>query len=186
MIVLEFEFPFIQAFIFCHSVLLIISLLVSLLKKTSVKTESKNWIYTLNTWLPPFAVISFILSFKDLLIEWYQQTPYEWYQIQELHWKVVFYMQHFIAPLIGVLFFFQKLRLNALLILLYLIAQNIYIIEAVIIKWTKDFQPSGWSTEENSPGDTIIQCLLPLVLSGTVYFVLHKRKKLPYPSLFLK
>ncbi len=113
------------SFIFCHNILLVIFSLLSLFKNKKIKSESKNWIYTLNTLLPFFCSIYFLSLFTELFISWYGQNPYEWYAFSDFRGRYgmyLFFVKLLLPLLIGIFFFIKKLRLNFWFIVIYLVA----------------------------------------------------------------
>jgi hypothetical protein len=82
-------------------------------------------------------------------------------------------------------FFFKKLRLNFWVIFIYLVVEHFNLIERLIVKMTRDYMPSSWQTfYEDSFADVLLQWILPVLLTILTYIFLHKKNKLPYPSVF--
>jgi hypothetical protein len=180
----------IGTFIVCHNILMVIFLLLLVIKNQGIRNESKNWVYTFNTILPVFVLIYFLSLTKELFTAWYGQNPYEWYAFSnQVAWYGItfFLINIFLALLIAMLFFIKKFRLNFILIIIYLITQNTGLIDNLIVRMSRDYLPSSWSTYYEEPlGDIVLKWSLPFVTIPLTYFFLHKKNKLPYPSVFLK
>jgi hypothetical protein len=176
----------IGTFIISHNILMIIFLLLLVIKNQGIRNESKNWVYTFNTILPVFVLIYFLSLAEELFTAWYGQNPYEWYAFSnQVAWYGItfFLINLFLALLIAMLFFIKKFRLNFILIIIYLIIQN----TGLIVNMSRDYLLSSWSTYYEEPfGYIVLKWSLPFITILLTYFFLHKRNKLPYPSLFLK
>ena len=128
---------------------------------------------------------------------WYGQTPYEWYAFSDrgIHFFSPYGWGHWLmlggSLLLPQLFWFIKFRKSIGFTFFVILVLNLGTwFERLVIYLTSvygDYLPSSWSTD----GDNgyFFQLLLSLfsfiVISAPVYWLLNKRKKLPFPSVLL-
>jgi hypothetical protein len=184
---------FIGKFIFCHNIFSIFLLLLLLFKNKTVTNESKNWLYTINILLPYFTLI-YVLSFLYIMYSSLENAGDEQFvfappsTIFKHSW---FWMafQLLLTYLPGLFFFFKKLRLSIILIVINLLAQNFYHIKQ-LFEWLtgkySDYLPSSWSLVDEPVYVVLLQWAAPVVVILVMYILLHIRKRLPNPSLFFK
>lgn len=167
--------------------------------KKGWKQEMKNCLYVFNTVVPLFTLINLVFLLEELFIAWYGQNPYEWYAYKEnkanifipYGWSYWFLLA--MNTLLPQLLWFKKLRKSIIMTLLIIFFTSLGIwFERLVIYITsayRDYLPSSWSTYYEQDGLLLaffIQPLCFIIISTVVYFVFHKRNKLPFPSVFLK
>ncbi len=158
----------------------------------------KNWLYVFNSIVPLLSLITIGFYLAGLLVAWYGQNPYEWYVFKDNRVNVgnpygwgywLFMIGCLVLPQ---LLWLKKLRKNiwmTFFIVLFLSPAVWY--ERLVIYITstyRDYLPSSWSNYYSGK-DFILPLLLYLgsfvIVSGVVYFIIYKRKKLPFPSAIL-
>ena len=173
-----------------YLVAVIILLVSSLVLKNEYKKETFNFLYVFNT-LVAWVYLIYVIKFcGKLFTAWYGQNQYEQYIFFE---KGFFYSYGvntliiLLSILTGILFFIRKLRINRLYTVFFLILMNFEKIIIILTSIFRDYLPSSWSVYYGETGSkkitTWVICLLVLLF---IYWIEHKRKKLPFPSLFLK
>ena len=173
-----------------YLIAVIILLVSSWVLKNEYKKETFNFLYVFNT-LVAWVYLIYLNNFcGKLFTAWYGQNQYESYIFFE---KEFFYSYGvntliiLLSILTGILFFIRKLRINRLYTVFFLILTNFEKIIIILTSIFRDYLPSSWSVYFGETGSkkitTWVICLLVLFF---IYWIAHKRKKLPYPSLFLK
>ena len=187
---LSYFYYFSNLFFGAYSFMMIALLLSTYILKTSHKGEFFNWIYVFNTLVAWLYSISLLIFAAELFMAWYGQNPYEWYAFSSPSvynsWKY-FMLVSAIVYLAALLFFLRKLRINRWYIAFFLAALNFEFIIKFITDSYRDYLPSSWSVQyAEAISEKIIKWLSSLLILAATYWIAHKRKKLPYPSLFLK
>lgn len=157
--------------------------------KNKFTPEAKNCLYVLNTLMGYVSVVNLFFLAGELFIAWYGGSSYELYAFSERisGSPVNIYTLILLQQLLGLFFLSKKFRLRTWFVITFLIVLNAGTIYSLVLQFHKDYLPSSWSVYYS---ETFIQklskwVLMPLVLFFTYWF-LHKRNKLPHPSLFLK
>jgi hypothetical protein len=167
-----------------YLVLVPLLLLFYLTKSASAKRESLNLLFVLHTLLPILLLLSLAIYAGELFYAWYGQNPYEFYVYRQ---GIIFPLYlGYILLLVPLVFLWRKLRTIRWLILLnYLImARDIY--RELYFSFSKDYLASSWSKTNEQRWEELVSVAIMLFVLALLYFLLHKTKKLPYPSLFLK
>ena len=182
-----------------YSIVIIICILFYLFANTIKKQETVNWLYTFNSIVLFISCLQLILYIWELFIVWYGQNPYEWYAFREYrinlfspygrsYWVMMLF--NFLLPQ---LFWFKKLRKNVLFtfIVAFTMSSGLWFERLVIFitSMHRDYLPSSWSTYYTLPlkflPGLLLQILCFALFSFCIYWLLHKRKKLPFPSALL-
>lgn len=179
-----FANPFLVFYAF--AVLLLITLVII---KNKFTPEAKNCLYVFNTIMGYMSVVNLFFLAGELFIAWYGESSYELYAFSERIFvnPVNIYTLILLQHLLGLFFLSKKFRLRIWFVITFLIVLNAGTIYSWLLQFDKDYLPSNWSVYYS---ETFLQklfkwTLMPLVLFFT-YWLLHKRNKLPHPSLFLK
>jgi len=188
--VLSYFYSFNKLFFAVYSFVMVVLLLCSLFLRAKYKNECFNWIYIFNTLVAWLYCISLLIYTGELFMAWYGQNPYEWYAFSNPatfnSWKY-FLLVSTITYLAGLLFFIRRLRINRLYIVFFLIAINFELIISLVTSFYRDYLPSSWSVYyAESITEKIIKWVSSLLILAITYWIAYKRKKLPYPSVFLK
>jgi hypothetical protein len=136
-----------------------------------------------------------LLCAADLFIAWYGQNPYEWYAFSTNRnlfspygWS--YWLMFSFTGLLPQLLWFKKLRksISFSLFMILVLSSGLWF-ERLIICITsnyRDYLPSSWTVYN---GGFFLQLFLNivcfLIMSSLAYWLLHKRKKLPFPSAIL-
>lgn len=182
-----------NAFLNAYVIVAIILLLFTLIKKP-YSIESYNLLFVYNTIIPWVSLIGWIYLAVELFLAWYGQNPYEWYSFREGRMASGFnsfswWLLLVLHSLTSMLFFIRFLRTSRLFILLHIILVIPFNYERVVIWITslyRDYLPSSWSQEEKPWYYIVFEWMFCTIIFCGIYWLLNKRKKLPYPSLFLK
>lgn len=168
---------------------IVLILLGTVVLNEKYKSESYNLLYVFNT---AVAWASFLIIFAfagDMFIAWYGQNQYEWYAFQSPKQPSsyqYFYIKMYLTPLLGLFFFFRRIRRNRFFTLIFLFRLTFGLIEHLLPAF-RDYLPSSWSTYYfESFADKAIKYAVIIFFLVIIYLVAKKRNKLPYPSLFLK
>lgn len=158
-----------------------------------------NCLYVLNTIVPLLSLINLVYFLAQLFFAWYGQNPYEWYAFKENKANVFtpygwsYWLMLAINILLPQILWFKKLRKSIIITFLVVFFSSFIIwFERLVIYITsmyRDYLPSSWSTYYDRESFFLTFFVKPvcfLIISAIVYFVFHKRNKLPYTSVFLK
>jgi hypothetical protein len=184
---------------FCTSTFLMmyqvvaILLLVGTLFKNKIKSESYNLLYVFNT-LAAWSSLLVILAYvAELFIAWYGQNPYEWYAFSEpadAKYLIWLFIINILSFLLGLLFFFRKLRISRWFTLLFYLSCCSFLFERIVIFITglyRDYLPSSWSVNSGDMYPKYVYSFgLIIILVLTIYVWAKKKRRLPFPSVFLK
>jgi hypothetical protein len=188
-LMLSFFTYFNNLFFTCYSTTIIVFLLGAIFLKGKYKNEPFNWLYVLNTLVAWLYLINVLIYAVDLFNAWYGQNPYEWYAFSNRPYYGLKY--YLIVTIItfctALLFFIRKLRITRWYIIFFLLVQNFESIVIGITNLYRDYLPSSWSTYY--PDTMLVKISRWIgffVIIAATYCICKKRKKLPYPSLFLK
>lgn len=166
--------------------------------KSKWKQEMKNWLYVFNSVVPFLSLINLTCLFSELFIAWYGQDLYEWYAFKENRANVYspygwsYWLQLAVIILLPQLLWIKKWRKSIIMTLLIIFFTSFGIwFERLVIYITsmyRDYLPSSWSAyeQENLLFTFFVKAIWFIVISAIVYFVFHKRNKLPYTSVLLK
>jgi hypothetical protein len=179
---------FVSAYLLIYQFAVIL-LLTGTLFKSKLKTESYNLLYVFNTMVAWSYLFCFIAYCIELFVLWYGQNPYEWYAFKGntayFRWIMII---NFSSSVLGLLMFFRKLRINRWFTLLFFLSSCAFIYERIVIFITslyRDYLPSSWSTYYD-PVKTLCLYLLIILLFVLIYLRANKKRRLPFPSVFLK
>jgi hypothetical protein len=157
---------------------------------TKYKGESQNVLYSLNTIIAWFYLLTLTYYLIELFIAWYGQNSYElwaFFEIENIEMNAIFYIRLFLPLLIGLLFFIRRLRKNILLTFIFILLVFYEKILILITSVYRDYLPSAWVQSNNfSYFGKAIELITIFVLLILTYIIANKKGKLPYPSLFLK
>ncbi len=184
-------------YLYIYPVISILVILLYLFVKRKWKNEIVNWLYVFNTILVWLTLINLITYATELFIAWYGQNPYEWYAFSDNRANIFssygwsFWLMMAFNLLLPQLFWFKKLRKSIVFTFIVILFLNLGTwFERLVIYITsayRDYLPSSWSTYHGST--YFIQIMLSLlyfiVTTFIVYWLFHKRKKLPFPSAIL-
>jgi len=159
--------------------------------KGKFQTESYNFLYVFNTLVAFICLIDLLFYAGELFIAWYGQNPYEWYAFSNnraelFSWKW-FFTKAYLPLFFGLLFFFRKLRINRMAVLIFLLLMHLNLVEELYYRFSRDYLPSHWSV--SGPFDVKVMLydyLIIATLLVAAYLIAKKKNKLPYPSVFLK
>lgn len=179
---------FIWKFSSCHNVLTILLLGLLLIRNNKTTPESKNWLYTINTLLPFFLSVCFFSSLYLIFValQKWEPEPTDHVSAYASAAFAKIALQQIGTTIPGLLFMFKKLRLSIVLIIVNLIAQNFFAIKNIILYSGRDYLTSSWQLQEETFIELLTRWIAPLVVIVLMYLFLRFRKKLPYPSAFIK
>lgn len=171
----------------------VIMLLIGTLFKNKIKSESYNLLYVFNTlaaWSGLLVILAYVAEF---FMAWYGHNSYEWFayrsNVPDRLWMLLPII-NFLSFLLGLLLFFRKLRINRLFTLLFLFSNCSFLYERIVIFITslyRDFLPSAWSTYYRNMYPQNLYSIGVIILSLVLIYVWAKKKRrLPFPSVFLK
>jgi hypothetical protein len=180
-----------------YSILILVLIIVYLFVKQSWKNECINWIYVCNSIVPWVTFVNLLSLAAELFIAWYGQNTYEYFVFSQdkvnafspygwSYWLML--CLNFLIPL---LLWFKRLRKSIVFTIFMILILNAGRWYERLVIWItsyyRDYLPSSWSTytERNYLLDFLLGLLYFFLLSGTVYWFFHKRKKLPFPSVIL-
>ena len=169
------------------------------LLKSKWKHEMINWLYVFNTIVALLTLINLVFFLSELFVAWYGQNPYEWYAFKENRanfftpygWS--YWLMIAAIILLPQLLWVKKWRKSIIMTLLIIFFTSFVIwFERLVIYFTstyRDYLPSSWSTYYDGEHLFLSFFVKPvcfIIIAAIVYFVFHKRNKLPYTSVFLK
>jgi hypothetical protein len=162
-------------------------LTVRLFASAKLKNEAVN-IQSATNLAAAIGVIIDMLSWGTLFYYAYQeQTNYEWFLFgSSVYSSKIFIVSTLSFWLIGLLFFVPKFRRNWVLSFLGLVIANLGYLASFILRFWKDYLPSEWELDENNWVFILLQLLFFSLISFLLYLLLARRKKLPYPSIWLR
>jgi len=186
--VVSYFYYFENAFFTGYLIVIIGLLVCSFFLQTEFKKESFNWIYILSTVIAWLYFINLLIYAGEAFMAWYGQNNYEWYAFSNHGaYNNRFLLVTIITFCAALLFFIRKLRVNRWYIIFFLVIQNFQSFFYTLTNLYQDYLPSSWSTYYTETVRVkIISWLVFLLIITAVYWICNKRKKLPYPSLFLK
>ncbi len=174
----------------CHywfSFYCIACLATRFLARAKLKQEAVNIQAATNLVIAIIAIVDMILWGILLYEVRYSATPDEWYAFKEYQVSgTIFITGIILFWLTSLLFLVRKLRQSWVLSILILVFINADFLFSLWVKLWRDYLPSEWEMEEESWLTVIIRFLMFTGLVFISYFLLHRRKKLPYPSAWLR
>jgi hypothetical protein len=195
----NYWFPFSNAYLSIYPLAAIICILFYWFLKNEWKHEMVNWLYVFNTILPLLTLINLVFFLAELFIAWYGQNPYEWYAFKENRANVFrpygwsYWLLLLSNMLLPQLLWFKKLRKSTIITFVVVFFSSFGIwFERLVIYLTsmyRDYLPSSWSAYYDREGlflSFFVKSVCFIIITAIVYFVFHKRNKLPYTSVFLK
>jgi hypothetical protein len=158
----------------------IICLLVRLFASSKIKQEASNIQAVTNLALAVAGIFTMIMWIRLLYYIQKERTDFShlYYTDQLFFGSMVLFW------IISILFFF-KFRRSWLLSLLALMCVNIEFIYSLVVRMWRDYLPSAWSVTYGIEL-RFIQFFSFTLLSFLLYWLLARRKKLPYPSAWLR
>jgi len=172
--------------------LIVILLLIRTFFKNKIKSASYNLLYVFNTMAAWCSLLLFLAYASEFFMAWYGQDPYEWYAFKgnedSEFWTWVF-VSNILSILLGLLFFFRKLRINRWFTLLFFLSGFGFFYERMIIRITskyRDYLPSSWSTYYDINSWDLYAYGVIILLLVLIYVWAKKKGRLPFPSVFLK
>jgi multisubunit Na+/H+ antiporter MnhB subunit len=192
----EMSFP-INSYLNIYPLAVIICTLLYWFLKNKWRYEMINWLYSFNTIVPLFSLLSLIFFVSELFIAWYGQNSYEWYAFSQNRSNVFipygwsYWLMLIATYLLPQLFWFRKLRksITFTLVVVFFLSAGVWF-ERLVIWITstyRDYLPSSWSTyhDTNYFTELLLNMFCFAIISFGVYWLLNKRKKLPFPSIIL-
>lgn len=181
---------FANSFLSCYTYAAIL-LIAFLLIKNKFSQEAKNWLYVFNTLMGYVSLLGVLFWILELFLAWYGPNPYELWAFYEGRNSqnsnpVVLYTLLLLPSLLGLFFLGKKFRLRIWFVILFLIAFNAGIFWNWLLQFDRDYLPSCWAVYHKTIWEKISEWILVPVILFFTYWLLHKRNKLPHPSLFLK
>ncbi len=190
---------FADSYLSVYPIAAIISIILYLFIKSKWKYEVNNWLYVFNTIALWITFINFAFYVSELFIAWYGQNPYEWYTFSYNRINIFslygwsFWLMMFCTLLLPQLFWFKRLRRNIVFtfMLAFLLSVPTWLEHLVIFITSayRDYLPSSWSTYQDVQKGFFLQLFLNLIcfiiVSFFTYWLLYKRKKLPFLSAIL-
>lgn len=190
-----FQLYFLSSYFSYYWVAALMLIIVRYFLYSKWKDEFINWLYALNTLLLIIDCLFIIQYCIELFWAWYGQNPWEWYVFKgsgnPYGWSswVLFLLNYLMIQL----FWFKKLKKSIVfsLFIIAMLSSGLWT-ERLIIFITsmyRDYLPSSWSTGYAFTGQNILQFISKVVFFTTItfatYWIIHKRKKLPFPSALL-
>lgn len=186
----------IGSYLNAYSVTILSLVVVYFFVQQRVKNECINWLYVCNSIVPWITLVYMLIYAAGLFISWYGQNPYEWYAFTQNRARVwspygwSYWLMLSLNFLFPQLLWFKKLRKSIGFTVIMIIALSFgFWFERLVIYITSaypDYLPSSWSVYN---GRFFLQWLWNtgcfIIVSLSVYWVFHKRKKLPFPSAIL-
>lgn len=178
---------FVEGSLMWYSVYCIVCLVTRLISRSNIKQEAINIQVATNLAIAIVAVIAGVL-WSLIVYHFYNQRPnHESFIIIEYKLPDTIIMVSIVLFLItGLLFFIPKLRKSWLLSLLILIFINANDLYSLIAGLLTDNLPSEWEEAEGSWSIKIAQFFAFTLFVFLLYLILSRRKKLPYPSAWLR
>jgi hypothetical protein len=177
-----------------YSLTIILIIIGTTFLRKHYKTESFNLLYAFNTLAAWSNLMIFIFLFEELFISWYGQNSYEWYALRQdrlqISWTI-FFIYNLSVFLLGLLFFFRKLRKSKWFTLFFFLLRNIFLFVTIVLyvmNQFRDYLPSNWSTyyDETHYFRYICSYAIILLWLTLIYLRANKKGRLPFPSVFLK
>lgn len=153
-----------------------------------IKNESWNILYALNTLLAWITLAGICYVVYELWMSIYSQNVYEFYVFQQNTSLDLYIIWGYglLLNILGLLFFNRRLRINRKFIVIYYIIISLPFLMEVYYFFNKNYLPSSWSLGgEKAWYLHLFPYLLISLLLIFIYLNSNKKKKLPYPSLFL-
>ena len=179
-----------------YPLVVIISIILYVFFKQKWGNEIINWLYVFNTIVLWVSLANLIFYAGELFIAWYGQNQYEWYAFSQNRANIFspygwsFWLMMFCNFLLPQLFWFKILRRSIVFtfVMAFFLGSGIWY-ERLVIYITsayRDYLPSSWSTYNSGFFRQMLFNLVYFVIvSSFVYWLLYKRKKLPFPSAIL-
>jgi hypothetical protein len=175
----EFYFNF-------YSPIILLLLLLCSFSKMKLKTESYNWLYTLNTSIALISLVNLSILLFVASAVLYGQSNSERFTFMNSTDDPISKYLFWVFILNGVLpsvFLIKKLRTSRILSFIVLLLLNSGMIKNWVYDFFRDYLPSSWSVYySESLFQKLFKWLFLLGILALVYRLSHKRKKLPYPS----
>jgi hypothetical protein len=161
--------------------------------KSAIKTESYNLLYVFNTIAAWCSLLVLFAYGAELFIAWYGQNPYEFYafksNVTHGYWTWLSVINLF-SFLLGLLMFFRKLRIKRWFALLFYLSSCSFLFERIVIYITsqyRDYLPSSWSIYYKNVYPQYLYTITAIILLLVIIYAWAKKKRrLPFPSVFLK
>lgn len=176
-----------DSFYFGYTLFCIASLPGRLFTRNLVKKELINWLAAINLSFAFFSILSILLLSYELYTLFVIKSDYEEFAFYttELNGVPLPWIISVAANAVSLLFFSRKLRISWVISLLVLLLMHAERILVLVTDLYKDYLPSSW-LEENSIYFVIIEVLVFAIVVLLMYRWLAKRKKLPYPSAWIR
>lgn len=184
-------------YFYIYPIIVVLLIITYLFVKPIWKNEIRSWLYVFNTVILWFNLISIINYVTALFMAWYGQNPYEWYAFSDsgIHFFRPYEWSYWLmlggGLLLPQLYWLKKLRKSVgfTFFIVAILSFGAWF-ERIVIYITsayRDYLPSSWSTYPNDGYliQVIISLLCFILVSVPVYWIMHKRKKLPFPSAIL-
>lgn len=177
-----------------YSVAMLVLMIFYFFVQQSCKNEFCNWLYACNSIVLWISLGYLFVYAGELFVAWYGQNPYGWYAFKQngIHtvnpygWS---YWLFFIGcNILPQLLWFKKLRASFLMTFVVILFLNAGAWFERLVIWItsyyRDYLPSSWSTytENSYLADLLLGLVYFFLLSFAVYWLLHKRKELPFQS----
>ncbi|HAO47064.1 MAG TPA: hypothetical protein PLZ45_10295 [Ferruginibacter sp.] len=181
-------YRFLSDYILAYTFAVIILFVLFLFLRNRWRNETYNFLYVQNTLLAWINLLTILSNLTELFIAWYGQNTYEWYAFRsgETFSFTRYYTHMALTLLPGLLFFFRRFRTSWLLTIVFVLLQNAGAIGR-LFSYNADYLPSSWSYY---PVELIkAHVINSVIITGLLVFLYwwaNQRRKLPYPSLFLK
>jgi hypothetical protein len=178
---------FIAGSLYWFSFYSIACLVTRVLARDKLKQEAVNIQTATNMVIAIIAIVDMILWGILLYEVRYSATQYEWYAFKEYQASATIFITGIILFwLTSLLFLVRKFRQSWVLSVLVLVFINVDFLFSLWVKLWRDYLPSEWQTEDESWLISVMRFLMFTGLVFISYFLLHRRKKLPYPSSWLR
>lgn len=190
-----FQFDLFSSYIHFYCIVALSLIIVRYFTSPKWKDECINWLYSLNTLLLIIDCLFIVQYFLELFWAWYGQNPWEWYVFKgsggPYGWSfwVLLFLNYFVVQL----FWFKRLKksIGFSLIVVAILSASSWIerLTILITSMYQDYLPSAWSTSYAFSGQDMLQYISKIIFFTTItfatYWIIHKRKKLPFPSALL-
>lgn len=186
-----FQFYFLTSYFSYYCIAALLLIIARSFIAAKWKMECINWLYSLNTLLLTIDCLFIIQYCLELFLAWYGQNPWEWYVFSPYKWSswILFFLNYLVVQL----FWFKRLKKSTgfSLIVVAILSAGLWIerLTFYITSMYRDYLPSGWSTSYSFSGQEVLQFISKIVFFTTItfatYWIMHKRKKLPFPSALL-
>lgn len=187
---------FSNAYLNNYPVTAIVCILFYCFLKNKWKHEMINWLYVFNTIVPILTLINLLFFLGELFMAWYGQNQYEWFAFKEnpgaiwspYGWS--YWLLLVSSTLLPQLMWFRKLRKSIVMTFFtaFVLSFGSWFERLVILITSlyRDYLPSSWLTYYNGEF-WFLQFALRFgcfaIASSMVYWLFHKRKKLPFQSV---